>query len=222
MNAITDDFAGLLRLPADRAEALVVILHGVGSSAAAMQPLVEAISKAMPDVAVAAPDGTDRFDMGPSGRQWFSVRGVTEANRGGRVDASLPAITAMVDSIRTPLGLPAERVAFVGFSQGAIIALQIAATLEPPAAVVAFAGRLATQITSDAARKPPILLSHGAQDAVIPLAEARQALQAFAAAGYPVELRVRQDQGHGIDAAQIEHMVTFLMANLGTSQVARP
>ena len=222
MTAITEDVAGLLRLPANRAEALVVILHGVGSSAGAMRPLVEAIAKAMPDVAVFAPDGTDRFDMGPAGRQWFSVRGVTEANRAERVDAGIPAIVAMVDSIRTPLGLLAERVAFVGFSQGAIIALQIAATREPPAAVVAFAGRLATQITSDTARKPPILLSHGAQDAVIPEHEARQALQAFAAAGYPVELRVRQGQGHSIDATQIEDMVTFLQANLGANQVVRP
>lgn len=222
MIAITEDTAGLLRLPAHRAEALVVILHGVGSSAANMQPLIEAIAMAMPDVAVLAPDGTDRFDMGPAGRQWFSVRGVTDANRAGRVEASIPAITTMVDSIRKPLGLPAERIAFVGFSQGAIIALQIAATREPPAAVVAFAGRLATQITSDATRKPPILLSHGAQDAVIPEHEARQAFQAFKAAGYPVELRVRQGQGHSIDATQIEDMVTFLQANLGANQVVRP
>lgn len=222
MNAIAEDFAGILHVPAARPEALVVILHGVGSSAASMQPLVQALATAMPDLAIAAPDGTDCFDMGRVGRQWFSVRGVTEANRAGRVDECIPAISALVDTIRKPLGLTAERVAFVGFSQGAIIALQIAATREPPAAVVAFAGRLATQINSDPVRKPPILLSHGAQDEVIPEYEARNALQAFASAGFPVELRVRPDQGHGIDAVQIDDMVTFLKANIGSSQIGRP
>ncbi len=222
MNAIAEDFAGILHVPVARPEALVVILHGVGSSAASMQPLVQALATAAPNLAVAAPDGTDRFDMGPVGRQWFSVRGVTEANRAGRVDECIPAISALVDTIHKPLGLPAERVALVGFSQGAIIALQIAATREPPAAVVAFAGRLATQITSDPVRKPPILFSHGAQDAVIPEHEARHALQAFAAAGFPVELRVRPDQGHGIDATQVDDMIAFLKANLSLTQIARP
>lgn len=50
----------------------IVFLHGVGSSAAAMRPLADALGLA---VEAHFPDGPQPFDMGP-GRQWFSVRGI--------------------------------------------------------------------------------------------------------------------------------------------------
>lgn len=52
-----------------------IFLHGVGGNCAAMRPLAEALALPQP---AAFPDGPHTFDMG-AGRQWFSVKGVTEA-----------------------------------------------------------------------------------------------------------------------------------------------
>ena len=95
-----------------------IFLHGVGSTGAAMRPLAESLG-----VTATAhfPDGPHPFDMG-QGRQWFSVKGVTEANRPDRIKAAMPEFRAVIESF----GDPADSV-LVGFSQGAIMALHAAA-----------------------------------------------------------------------------------------------
>ena len=62
----------------------VIFLHGVGGTGASMQPPADALGLTVPAHCL---DGTEPFDMGP-GRQWFSVKGVTEANRPARVAAA--------------------------------------------------------------------------------------------------------------------------------------
>ena len=68
-----------------RAVQLMILLHGVGSEGAAMAPLARVLRHAFPQAALWLPDGFEAFDMGPGGRQWFSVRGIDEANRGERL-----------------------------------------------------------------------------------------------------------------------------------------
>lgn len=140
----------------------VILLHGMGSGGAALRPIAEALGLPQP---VACPDGPDPFDMGP-GRQWFSVRGVTEENRAGRIAEAMPAFIDLVEG----LGDPRHSV-LIGFSQGAIMALHAVAAGLPVMGVVAMSGRLAGQV---APRRdwPPITLLHGTDDAVMPLAVA--------------------------------------------------
>lgn len=220
MSSLANGFTGVRHAPIGHAHSLVIILHGVGSTATAMAPLFSAIVQGLPDAAVIAAEGLQRFDMGSVGRQWFSVRGVTEANRRERVENCLPSICALVEEERLRVGVAPEQVALVGFSQGAIIALHIAATAQPPGAIVAFAGRLATPITVENGRRPPMLLSHGELDAVIPAKEAVVAAQAFARAGFPVQTRIVPGLGHRVDSKQIVEMVEFLQTSLKLQQTA--
>lgn len=168
----------------------VIFLHGVGSSGAAMRPLAEAL--ALPQPAV-FPDGPHPFDMG-TGRQWFSVKGVTEANRPGRIAEALPAFVDRIEG----LGDPRESV-LIGFSQGAIMALHAVAAGLPVAGVIALSGRLAGPV---GARHdwPPIALLHGADDPVMPLAIARATEAWLQGAGAAPRLTVFDGLGHAIDA----------------------
>ena len=67
-------------------DSLVVFLHGVGASGADLAPLAEPLSAFLPSAAFVAPDAPARFDGGGPARQWFSVSGVTAANRAERVE----------------------------------------------------------------------------------------------------------------------------------------
>ena len=72
---------------------LVLLFHGVGSSARDLGPLAEALAPHLPDaaiVSVQAPDAVGR------GWQWFSVEGVTEADRPARVAAAMPRFVQAV------------------------------------------------------------------------------------------------------------------------------
>jgi phospholipase/carboxylesterase len=69
-----------------------------------------------------------------------------------------------------------HKVALVGFSQGAIVALDAAVSGRwPVAAVIAFSGRLAALSPWSAALATPVLLIHGDHDQVIPYTESVQA-----------------------------------------------
>lgn len=170
-----------------------IFLHGVGGTGAAMRPLAAALALPRPAV---FPDGQHRFDMGP-GRQWFSVKGVTEANRPGRVAEALPAFARLIES----LGDPRDSL-LIGFSQGAIMALHAVAAGLPVAGVIALSGRLAGPV-GPRNDWPPIMLLHGADDPVMPLAAARATEAWLHDAGADPRLTVFDGLGHSIDARVI-------------------
>ena len=177
---------------------LALLLHGVGAQGADMGGLAEAL--ALPGLAFAAPDAPFPFNAAPGspGRQWFSVSGVTAANRAARVaDARAPFDRVIADTLAAHglTGRP-DRVVLIGFSQGAIMALDAIATGRIPAGgLIAFSGRLATPAPLAPARTP-ILIAHGRQDGVIPVTEATAAATALTAAGNTPDLILEDGLGH--------------------------
>jgi len=114
-------------LPASgRPEQLMLLLHGWGASAADMAPLALALRAALPQAALLAPQGFEPVDSGLAGRQWFSLDGVTEDTRPARVAAVLPRLADWVRAAQQASGVGPAATALVGFSQGAILALELA------------------------------------------------------------------------------------------------
>ncbi|MCC8395340.1 dienelactone hydrolase family protein [Paraburkholderia sp. MMS20-SJTR3] len=186
--------------PGVPARSLVVLLHGVGSNARDLMPLADIWSEDLPNTAFVSLDGTDPFDGGFGGRQWFSLRDVNEANREARVSAAYPALRSALDAELAHWQLSYARLALVGFSQGSIMSLHhVAASAEGAAGVVAYSGRLASSIVS-ANRATPLTLIHGEDDEVIPVRELEHAAEALSNAGYPVDAYVLPGVGHTITA----------------------
>jgi phospholipase/carboxylesterase len=196
-----EQFDGGWRLaPAEGApRALVVLLHGVGSNARDLMPLADAWRDALPGVAFASLDGSEPFDGGFGGRQWFSLRDVNEANRGARVAAAAPVLQKRLADELAHWGLGAEKLALVGFSQGSIMSLYLVAT-QPTgfAGVVAYAGRLSAPVSAQ--NRTPLTLVHGEDDNVIPVQELERAATAFSDAGYAVAAYALPGVGHTITA----------------------
>lgn len=177
---------------------LVILLHGVGAHGASIAWLADHLSA--PGLTFAAPDAPFAFDQAPAGpaRQWFSVTGVTAANRGARVTAARAPLDAVLSETIAAHGLTGQpqRVALVGFSQGAIMALDAAASGRWPfGAIAAFSGRLASPLPLSPA-PTPILIAHGLQDGVIPATEAEAAHAALTAAGAHPHLVLEDRVGH--------------------------
>src|ERR1039457_4966287 len=118
-------FQGIELLPEAKAvEQLFILLHGVGARSSDLVPLANKLRDAFPDAAFLLPDGTFPFDGGGNGRQWFSISGVTEENRAARVAGAMPALHAMVRHAQNRFRILQPDTALVGFSQGAIMALE--------------------------------------------------------------------------------------------------
>ncbi|MEK9804624.1 MAG: phospholipase, partial [Curvibacter sp.] len=80
----------ILQRPA-QAQQLILLFHGVGSNARSLAALGQAYARAFPQAQVVALDAPHASELAPDGRQWFSVRDVSEDNRPERVAAALPA-----------------------------------------------------------------------------------------------------------------------------------
>ncbi|MFM0063620.1 alpha/beta hydrolase [Paraburkholderia aspalathi] len=207
---------GWRRAPAiTPAKALVVLVHGVGSNARDLMPLADIWSESLPDVAFVSLDGTDAFDGGFGGRQWFSLRDVNEGNREARVAAAYPALRHMLDAELAHWQLSFDRLALVGFSQGSIMAMHhVATSADGAAAVVAYSGRLASVIVAQ--NGTPLTLVHGEDDEVIPVEELEYAADAFSNTGYTVDAYALPGIGHTINADGVELGKQALEHALGT------
>lgn len=195
------DDALILQAPTPSSDAgseLLLLFHGVGSSAEDLRPLGEALAARRPRAWVVSIRSPEPSDFG-QGWQWFSVQGITDASRPARVQAALPRFLQTVAAWQARAGVEAEATTLIGFSQGAIMALESTQVVPSPAGrVVAIAGRFAHRPTV-APEGTAVHLMHGELDGVMPVALAVQAAQALQALGAAVTLDRFAGLGHGID-----------------------
>ena len=155
----------LIQQPAPSAQ-LILIFHGVGSNPQSMLPLAHGIAAKFPNATIAAVQSPDA-SFAPGGYQWFSVAEVTEDNRQQRVNAAMPSFVACVQHWQQVSGVGPEATALVGFSQGAIMALESTKLAQAPAnRVVSIAGRFAN-LPTGGHYPGTIHFLHGKEDPVI-------------------------------------------------------
>ena len=197
-----------------RAEQLMLLFHGWGARAADMAPLARQLRLAFPQAAMLAPEGFEPADAGGPGRQWFSLRDITDDNRPARVAAVLPRLAAWVRAAQQATGLGPVHTALVGFSQGAILSLELAQAEDGLAGrVLAFAGRYA-RLPTAAPAGTTLHLFHGADDAVIPAAQARLAIERLAALHGDATLDIAQGVGHALPPALIATAIGRLQTHI--------
>jgi len=108
-----------------------------------------------------------------------------------------------------------DRVAIVGVSQGAVVALDaVASGRWKVGALVSFAGLLPPQPISSASKDTPILLVHGQADTTIPSAASTLAAAQLGAAGFQIELDVEPGVGHTVSSAGAAKALSFLKKSL--------
>ena len=173
---------------------LVLLFHGVGSSARDLVPLGEALAPHLPDAAIVSLQAPDA--SGP-GWQWFSVQRVTEADRPARVAAAMPRFVQAVKQWQAACAIGPAETTLIGFSQGAIMALESTQLDSLPAArVIALSGRFARppRIAHGSVRTH---LMHGDADAVMPVRGAVDALAQLQGLGAVATLDRFPGLGHG-------------------------
>jgi len=202
-------------LPASgRPEQLMLLLHGWGASAADMAPLALALRAAFPQAALLAPQGFEPVDSGLAGRQWFSLDGVTEDTRPARVAAVLPRLADWVRAAQQASGVGPAATALVGFSQGAILALELAQLHDGIAGrVLSFAGRYAT-LPSVPLAHTTLHFFHGATDTVIPAAQSRLAMERLAALQADATIDIASGVGHALPPVLVQCAVQRLQTHI--------
>jgi len=177
----------------------LLAVHGRGAPAAEMRELGRLLA---PDRCVLAPQA--------AGRTWYpeSFMAPLERNQPW-LDSALAALDAIVSRLAED-GVPRERVALLGFSQGACLALEY--SVRHPGrydAVVALSGGLigppgAAGPRPGSLRSTPLLLGCGDRDPHVPIARVRETAETWRALEGAVDLRVYPGMGHAINAEEID------------------
>ena len=199
----------IIQQPSQAAQQLLVLHHGVGASAQDMVPLGQHLAAQFPSafiVSVHAPFACD-LSSGGMGAQWFSVQGITEENRPARVVEAMPAFIHNLRYWQQHSGVEPTATAIVGFSQGAIMALEAAQTEAGLVArVVALSGRYA-QLPTHAPEKTTLHLIHGKSDPVIHYGHCVSAAERLVGLGGDVTADVIPFLAHEINAEVMDMVV---------------
>jgi phospholipase/carboxylesterase len=176
----------------------IVWMHGLGADGHDFEPLVpELLERGMPDLRFIFPNAPVRpvtINNGYEMRAWYDIVGIDRrsAEDFKGIQATADAIGALIRK-ENERGIPTNRIALAGFSQGGAMALHIATRLtEKLAGVIALSCYLplAKQFATDRSSvnlATPIYMGHGTQDPVVPLSLGDESRKILEATGYRVE-----------------------------------
>ena len=193
--------------PGTEVRQLFVLLHGVGDTPDGLESLGLALRAAFPTSVVRIPEGFEAHDGSARGRQWFSIRGITDENRPERVAQAIPALVEYVQAAQRSLKLKSSDTALVGFSQGAIMALEaVQAEHRLAGRVLAFSGRYA-QLPTSAPPYTTIHLLHGADDPVMPVAQIQAAQARLAELKGDSTIDIASRVGHELHPVLVQRAI---------------
>ena len=196
--------------PLGDAAAALVLVHGRGGSAADMLGLA----------GVLAPPVTLCLAPQADGHTWYPHR-FTEpvARNEPYLSSALSVLSDLVDRLVRG-GLPADRVALLGFSQGACLALEFTRRREQRlGAVIGLSGGLIGETVAPPppGARPlggmPVLLGCSERDPHIPIGRVRETEAVMRALGAGVTARIYPGGGHGINEDEVG-LVRRLLAQI--------
>lgn len=195
------------------AKQLVVLLHGIGADGNDLIALAPFYQSILPDAFFIAPNAPFPCDMAPFGYQWFSIQNMAPDTRLNGVRQAAPELNTFLDAQMRHHGLAETDTVVLGFSQGAMMGLHVGLRRERPfAGLISHSGMLVGEnlLATEIRARPPVLLTHGAADDVIPVAALAIAMAGLKSAGVPLEAHEMPELGHGIDEQTIRLDLRFL------------
>ncbi len=183
-----------------RARLGAILIHGRGASAGDIMGVAEEL--AIADMACAAPQA--------AGNSWYPYSFLAPIARN---EPGLASALAVIEELVQEFGrqgLPPERVALMGFSQGACLALEFAARrARRYAAVIAFSGGLigppgTPREYAGSFDGMPALLGCSDVDPHIPVERVRESAEVYRRMGASVDERIYRGMGHTINRDELD------------------
>jgi phospholipase/carboxylesterase len=205
---------------------LIVLLHGYGADGKDLIGLGQQWQSLLPDAAFVSPHAPEPCGQAPMGRQWFPLTMREPDERWIGVNKAGPGLDTFLDTELAKHGLDDSKLALVGFSQGTMMALHVGLRRKrAPAGIVGFSGLLvgAEHLEAPApGHAPPVLLTHGSEDDIIPADALFMSGEGLAAVGIPCQWHLSVGTAHGIDPPAMTHAALFLGQCFGIKAAVGP
>jgi len=186
--------------PLEGARLAVIAIHGRGAAADDMIGLARELR--LDDVAFLAPQAANNT--------WYPYSFLTPMERNEPWLSSAIARVASLVSALNDDGIDADRIALIGFSQGACLALECAArSPRRYAAVAALSGGLigppgTPRDYAGSLAATPVFLGCSDVDPHIPIERVQESAAVMKGMGATVDLRIYKGMGHTVNGDEIE------------------
>jgi phospholipase/carboxylesterase len=192
---------------------MVILLHGLGANGRDLIDLARYWEAALPETVFISPDAPFPCDMAPVGHQWFSLQNWSPESMLKGAETAVPILNQFIDDMLERYGIPDEKLALAGFSQGTMMSLYAGPRrAKKIAGIMGYSGALigAEGLADAAIHKIPVRLIHGDMDSVVPIQAYHMAKSALSAAGFDVSGGITRGLVHSIDEEGIESGAEFL------------
>lgn len=192
---------------------LVILLHGLGSDGRDLISLAPFFAQDLPDAIFVSPDAPYPCDMAPVGYQWFSLQDTSAAATLAGVQRAAPVLDHFIAAQMEKYGVPADKTALAGFSQGTMMSLYVGPRFpEKLGGVLGYSGALVggEDLAEAEMHKIPVHLVHGDVDDVVPVEMYHRAHKRLSETGHDVTGGVTAGLPHSIDEAGIREGGAFL------------
>ncbi|NJP09995.1 MAG: alpha/beta hydrolase [Leptolyngbyaceae cyanobacterium RU_5_1] len=197
---------------------LVVLLHGWGANYQDLLGLAEFMD--LSEYQLVFPNAPFPHPFNPTGKMWYafpedySFMGTVEFGDRPDLSASRQQLTELLKSLADTTGIPLSKTILGGFSQGGAMTLDVGVRLSI-AGLMVLSGYLHAPLQPQLSTFPPVLVVHGKQDTVVPLASAHQVQTSLHSLGVAVHYQ-EYDMGHEIQPIVLGQIQSFVKAVLQT------
>jgi predicted esterase len=199
--------------PLDGAKGGLIAIHGRGGGAEDIIALAREV--APPGVTILAPQA--------AGNTWYPYRFLEPMERNEPYLTSALRIVADLIAQLGEQGIPSERVALLGFSQGACLALEAAArNARRYAGVIGFSGGLIGPPGTSfdfpgSLGRTPVFIGSSDVDPHIPKQRVEESAAALQRLGAAVDVRLYPGMGHTVNRDELEAARSMLDEAFGTN-----
>ena len=195
----------------------IILCHGYGGDGNDISTLAINWRRFLPDAIFLCPNAPETCTVNPQGYQWFDL---TKEKDEIILEKSLIAeeiLSKFLDQILENLELHPSNLALVGFSQGCMIAIQVALKKNQKInCLIGYSGKIINKknLSNNINSKPNIFLMHGDKDIIVPTPSLLEAKEFLITNKLKVKTKIFKDCEHQIPVEGISLGLDFLRKNL--------
>jgi phospholipase/carboxylesterase len=189
----------------------IALLHGWGANHQDLGDLAPYFK--LPEYQFLFPNGIFDHEFTDTGKMWYSFTGAGHLTDQSitQLATSRQVLSDWIQSLPATTGVPLDRTWIAGFSQGGAMTLDIGLDL-PVAGLIVLSGYLHPDRAKPLAAAPPVLIVHGRQDDVVPVAAARNSRDLITQWGVKVQYQ-EFEMGHSIVPEVLNVVRDFVRAS---------